>query len=509
MSIDSLDTNRQVLRLSGLSSGIDTESVVKSLLSIEQSRIDKQFQMQTKLEWKRDAYRQINLDIKNFREKYMSVLTPETNMLSEAAYNVKDITMLDETYAVSISAAASAETGTMTIDSITQLAEEASVSSVGAFSGDTMYTDTRLADLSLATPLQFDAEEISFSINGETFVFNEDTTIGDLINTVNSNTDANVKISFSSLTKGFKLKSKDTGSDSEIALVNISGNAFAASDSALRIAEGTYTGQDAMLSIEGINVVRDSNTFTIDGITYSLKNTSAASVSFNVARDIDKTVDLISDFVDSYNTLIGGLQSKIDEDVYRSYPPMTNDERAALSESEAEKWDEMSKSGLLRGDSYVSSLLNSMRSAFYTQVSAIGKSASNIGLCTGSYYDNGKITINKETLRTALENNPDEVADLFIQTSAAEDPAEKFNESGLVSRISNALLSYTDLTVSSSIANLETQISKAENRMDVLADRYVDKEEALWARFTAMETALATMNSQSSWLASMFAGNEN
>lgn len=507
MSIDAL--NRQMLRLSGMSSGIDTDSVVKNMLAIEQAKIDKQFQLQTKLEWKRDAYRDINLKIKKFREEYMSVLSPDTNMLSNFAYNVKKVSMLDTTSAVSVSANDKAQAGQMTINSITQLAEAAEVSSVGAFNSDTMLTDTKLTDMDFANSMQFEDGEISFSINSQTFTFTEDSTIGDVLNAVNSNTDTGVKMSYSSLTKGFKLTSKSTGSESKIELVNIKGNAFSATDSAFGIAEGTTTGQDAKLKIENIDVVKSTNTFTIDGVTYSLKGESATPVKFTIDRDIDAAVDKITDFIDAYNELIGDLQSKLDEDIHRAYPPLTDEQRDGLSESEAEKWDEMSKSGLLRNDSYISSLLSNMRNGFYTNVTQVGKSPADIGLRTGTWHSKGMITVDESTLRSALENNPDEVTNLFICKSDSEDSSEAFNESGLISRMSSALLRYTDMTVSGSIASLNKQIDNAEDRMEALNERYTNREDALWKKFTAMETALSTLNSQSSYLASMFTSNDN
>lgn len=507
MSVDAL--NRQVLRITGMSSGIDTESVVESLLSIDKSRIDKQFQLQTKLEWKRDAYRDVNLKIKKFREEYMSVLNSDNNMMSEAAYNINKITVLDTTSAVTISANHNAQAGQMTIDSITQLAESATMSSVGAFTSDTMMTDTALKDLELTNAMQFEDGEISFSINGETFTFTEDTSIGEVINTVNKNSEAGVKMTYSSLSKGFKLTSTDTGSESSIEIVNIKGNAFSATDSAFGISEGTVNGQDAILSINNFEVVRSSNTFTIDGITYSLQGESDTPVKFSIERDIDATVDKISKFINAYNELISELQGKLDEDEYsRTYPPLTDEQRDQLSEEEAKKWDEKSKSGLLRNDSYISSLLNGMRGAFYTEVSDVGKTLADIGLCTGKWSDNGKITINEEVLRSALENNPNEVTSLFTSSSSSEDPTEKFNQSGLVARISSTMLKYTEMTISGSIESLTTQINDAEDKMDLLNQRYMDREDALWKRFTAMETALATLNSQSSWLSSLATSNE-
>lgn len=506
MAIDSLGLNQQMLRLSGLSSGMDTEYVISGLLKIDQLKVDKQFQAKTKLEWKADALRDINLSLRNFREANMSVLNPKTNMFSQTAYQVFDVTMLDETSAVSISANSSAFTGSLKIDSIDQLATSASVSSVGIYSEDTLNMDTALSDFALNTPLQFESGEISFSINGETFAFGEDATVGEMINEINANTAAGVRMSYSNLKKGFTITSKELGSTSEVAIVNISGNAFAATDAAFGIAEGTAVGQDAMLSIENIAVTKSSNNFTIDGISYSLKSESATSISFNVERDVDSAMDNILAFIDNYNELVENLQGKLDEPVYRTYDPLTDEQREQLSESQAEDWEEMAKSGLLHGNSDISFLLSKMRNAFYTNVESVGKSLADIGLRTGSYLDNGKITVNETTLRSALENNPDEVMNLFIAKSDAVDEGTKFDESGLIPRISEAINAYIDQATDVALAYTEREISSTEDRMNDLIDRMQTKEDALWRRFTAMETAMAKLNNQAGWLQSQMVG---
>jgi flagellar hook-associated protein 2 len=216
-------------------------------------------------------------------------------------------------------------------------------------------------------------------------------------------------------------------------------------------------------------------------------------------------MDKITQFVDAYNTLIGDLQGKLDEEVHRAYDPLTDEERESLSDSQQEKWEEMAKSGMLRNDINVSSLLNTMRTAFYTDVDGVGKAPADIGLCTGAYYQKGMIIIDEDALRSALENNPDEVVSMFTKQSDAEDLTEKFNGSGLAARISDAFLQYTEQTTSVSIDSLERQIGDAEDRIDQLMDRMTQKEDALWKKFTAMETALSTMNSQSGWLQSLSA----
>ena len=207
--------------------------------------------------------------------------------------------------------------------------------------------------------------------------------------------------------------------------------------------------------------------------------------------------------------MIDTLQAKIDEDVNKNYAPLTDSQREALSADQATKWDTLAKSGILRRDNNISSLLNKMRSAFYTVVGDTGKTLADIGLKTGSYADKGKITLDKDALRAALEKNPDEVAKLFTNVSASTDPTTKFNESGLINRISDAMSAYTSTAVSVTIANTQDQIDELGDKIGSLTDLMNANEEKYYARFTAMETALARLNSQSSWLTSQFSSSKN
>ncbi len=495
------------LRISGLSSGIDTESVVKSMLTSMQLKVDKQNQTTTKLEWKADALREINTMIKSFRESNMSVLNSSNNMMSPSTYNAFSVAMLTSTSAVTVSAGSSANAGNMTINSITQLATSAAVKSSGAFAGDSMNTSTTLADLELTNALEFEDGEISFSINGKTFTFTEETTLADMMSAVNSS-DAGVKMSYSSLTKGFSIASKSMGSGSKVEIANIKGNAFAvegeaAVDSAFGIAAGAVTGQDAKLKIEGVDVVKSSNTFTIDGITYTLNAKSDSEINFNVIQDVDSTLNKIVSFINSYNSLITKFQDKIEEKTYRAYSPLTDAQKDEMEESEISLWEDKAQSGILRNDAPISSMLSAMRSAFYTAVEGSGLSAADIGLTTGAYSDGGKITINESKLRTALQNNPDAVTKIFTSKSTSTDSKTAYAQSGLVVRISDALLKYTSSSTSNTLASLEKQISDSEDMETTLLDRLSDKEATLYKRFSAMESALASLNSQSSWLSSM------
>lgn len=508
MATSSLSSlNRSMLRLSGLSSGLDTDSIVKNLLKIDQLKVDKQFKLKTNLEWKSNALREVNTLLRNFRSNNMSALSQDNNMLSTSNYNLYKVTMGSETNAVKISASSQAAAGSVTINSITHIATAAKAYSTN-ISDSAIATSTTLKDAATAfsTDLTFEDGQISFSINGQTFTFGENDTIAAVINKVNSNSAAGVTMSYSSLKKGFTITAKTTGASSAVVIDNLKGNAFTSADKgagAFGIAEGTVNGQDAELMIDGVNVKQSSNTFTIDGITYTLKDESTTAIDFTVERDIDSTFNKIVSFVDNYNSMIATLQGKLDEEVFKDFDPLTDEERDQLSDEQATKWEEKAKSGLLAGDDNIERLLGKMRSAFYSAVADTGLSPSNIGLNTGSYLDHGKITIDKDKLRAALENNPDQVTKIFTNVSKSTDPTTKFNESGLVTRISDIMASYVTNTVDVTLKENDEAIDNADDRLSQLQDLLSSNEEKYYAKFTAMETALAKLNSQTSLFSSL------
>lgn len=488
--------NGTTLRLTGMSSGLDTDSIVKSLLEVDQLKVDKQFKLKAKLEWTGDAYRAVNTKIKNFRTQYMSVLNSASNMFSASTYKAYSVNMQTSTNAVSITAGSTATEGAMTINKITQLAEPPKIT------GQCLSTSGTSATLLEA--LGEDAfgtdGNTSFSLNGEEFTFSSDTTVASMMSTINANSDAGVTVSYSSLKNTITITGKTTGNDQAIEMENSSGDIF---NSFFNVAEGAVYGKDAIAQIEGVTVEESSNTFTIDGITYSLKAKSDTAINFSVEKDTDAVYDKIVSFVDAYNTLIEDLQSTIDEEVYSDYEPLTDTEREDLSESQQEKWDEKSKSGLLRNDSGIRSLLQTMRSAFYQTVSDTGKSAASIGLETGSYATTGKIVINEDKLRAAISNNPDEVTKIFTNVSSSTSASTKTAESGLVTRLSNALNTYVSNSVDNTLANNADALSEANDRLDELEDWLSNNEEKYWTKFSAMETAMSQLNSQSSWLSSL------
>ena len=368
--------------------------------------------------------------------------------------------------------------------------------------GLTRYSTLGELDTAVSGELFDGGTDISFDINGEVFTFDGSTSILDMMYAVNSSA-AGVTMSFDSDAIAFAITSDETGEDAEVTITNISGNAFGTSG-AFGIDECTVqgsvygeTGQDAVCSIEGVSVTRDSNDFTIDGITYALKQTTSEAVDFTVSRDYSATVDAVKDFIDAYNELAEKLGALTDEKVYGDYKPLTAEQEDELSETQIEKWNEKAKSGLMRNNDELEAFLRNIKSAFFSSLGGTEETMASIGITSASYFseDAGKLLVDEKKLMAALDENPEMVISMFTE---ADDDSK-----GLVYRIFDEVNSYLDVieeneeTTTKQIGKLDKKIEEMEDDLEAMADRYYNK-------FAVMEQALAKLNSMSGMLSSLF-----
>ncbi len=141
----------------------------------------------------------------------------------------------------------------------------------------------------------------TFKVNGkEVGQFNEDSSLSDVFNAMNSNSDCGVKVGYSKLTNELTFTAKDTGEDSEIRFEGLSSKLFGAPGTYDDDKKGTYTkGQDAIFeaSVNGTSlgqITRSSNSVDLDGMTVTLKGTFGyqtdddGNIQYNVSHAKDQ-----------------------------------------------------------------------------------------------------------------------------------------------------------------------------------------------------------------------------
>ena len=350
-------------------------------------------------------------------------------------------------------------------------------------------------------------DDVEFTINDTKFSFKGSTSLADMMSEVNESR-AGVTMTYNSLNDKFSITCQETGSGSKIKVTDGAGGII---NSMFGVSSIDETGKDALLKIDGEDVSYSGNEVSYNGINLTLKKVTSGPVNIETSRDNEKALDTIVSFVEDYNKLIEDLNKRIhDKAEYKKYAPLTDAQKDEMSESEIKKWEEKSKTGLLNGDNDISKFLNEMRSALYTKVGD-SKLLSDIGIASSSdWKDYGKLTIDKDKLKDALQNDMKGVADIFTGSN------------GLVSRLNSACKKIANTSSGSpgslvSLAGLKGKATEKNNtinkRIDSIKDvitklkaQYDSRKERLWKQFNSMESALSGMNSTSNYLASMMGG---
>ena len=363
--------------------------------------------------------------------------------------------------------------------------------------------------------------------------YTEDAKLSDIMNDINSNSEAGVKVSYSKTTREFVFNSKETGSENQIEMGDGLASAIFGSTQG---SSGYTAGQDAKFTVK-VNgtektLTRGSNSVDIDGLTINFKGTFTKDdpdyeeVSFKTTTDSDKIVDAVKSMINDYNEMMAEIRSAYatmpyqnSSGAFQTYEPLSDEDMAGMSESAIQRYEEKAKQGILFGDSNLRNLYERMRSIFQVG-GADGALLSKIGISTSfSSTDNSTtITLDESKLREALESDPDAVADLFTRTGESG-----VSNNGIMQGMKVQLDRYAGLTGATkgiliqqagtplnSLSLLDNQWQKEIDRIGDQIEKWQDKLESQVDRYTSMfsklEVLINQMNSQSSTLAGLMGG---
>ncbi len=273
-------------------------------------------------------------------------------------------------------------------------------------------------------------------------------------------------------------------------------------------------GQDAQIELNGAIFTSNTSTFSINGLTIQANAVTKDDevITINTDTDAEGIYNTIKDFFKSYNELIKEMETLYNADSSKGYDPLTDDEKEAMSEKEIEKWEEKIKDSLLRRDSTLDSIMTSIKNSMLSVFEIDGKkySLSSFGIKTSSYFtagenekgvfhidgdeDDDSTSGETDKLMAAIAQNPEAVAEFF--NKLAEKTYETLTQKMSRTTLSSAYTIYNDKYMQTQYNNYTEQIEKWEDRITTLEDRYR-------SQFTAMEKALAQLNSNSSYFSSL------
>lgn len=641
MSVSSTSSASSSNRLTGLATGMDTDTLVKGLMKAEMSKINKLYQKKELAQWKQEAYRELTNELRTLKDEYFNVLKPGSNILSQNNYkkfmssssdsSVVTSAIIDSSIAtagvhsIKIDALASAGTASsralssplvgttnidtadiqsfsgkklkVTLDGVTKeitmkdfLVTEGSsdlkadlkakidiafgeispgVSKINVdvdgdghltFAAATGFTKITLTDASadngldilgytsgksnristtatLATIeqntdslLTLTGDKLNVTINDRDYEFDSTDTLSQMISTINSDSSGTVSARYDERQDKIILTSKVLGKGENITVDDTTGGFFE-----------TFTkteGTDSKIYLDGSldPIYSNSNNVSVNGISYSLmKLTGGDTESVTVSKDTDATYNIIKNFFDKYNTFIDKTNAKLSEKYDRNYQPLTQEQKDVMSDDDIKIWESKAKTGLLKNDPTLLSLVSDLRRAFSDPITGITGNTFDIGITTGGYYDKGKVTINEITLKDAISNNPDKVINYMAKTSTtqptylrsltADGYSDRYDEEGLVNRFSDIIENNISTTSNTSgrkgyliwqagIQNdsseykneIYNQIIEYDKSISAQNTKVSDKEAYYYKKFAAMEQAISKMNNQSSWISQQMGG---
>jgi Flagellar capping protein len=295
-------------------------------------------------------------------------------------------------------------------------------------------------------------------------------------------------------------------------------------------------GKDATVILDGHTITRSNNSFTVNGVTYNLLKKSTTEQTVSLTQDVNGVYDNIKNFVDKYNTVIDTINDKLDEKYDRNYQPLTQEQKDAMSDDQITKWETKAKTGLLRNDTILQDIAYDMRRALSDSITGVSSSLSSIGITTGSYDEKGKLYIDEDKLKTAIQNNPDAVNDLFTKKStitsnidlSQSERTQRYNEEGLANRLSdiidNNIRTNRDSDDKKGIllekAGMVGDLSEVKNSIYEEIDDYddkiydlqqklIDKEDAYYTKYANLEKMLSQMQTQASSLLSQLSSSSS
>lgn len=507
------------IRITGLGSGLDIESLVKQQMQAKRVPIDQKKQKLTYLSWQTDAYREMNTAASAFMNEARKLTLESTFLTKKTSLNT------DDSQKVQVSANPNAISGNFTLQ-VKQLAKNASLASLSAL-GVSSNPSQSLAD-----------SDLTLTVAGELGSKGVSIKAGDNINQIISkiNAESNntgVKATYDQYSDKLTLISTKTGEAAKVELQVDGGNEdFLQNKLKLTSTATTIVsdiGEDAIVNFNGNGDTKvRSNSFTMNDISFTLLKdpdaggNSEYTINVSVSSDVDKVVESIKSVFDKYNELIKTMNEKLDEPRYRDYAPLTDDQKADMKDKDVELWEEKAKSGLLRGDSVMTSGLEKMRRALSDTVSGLANgvfdSLADIGITTkvsdGSntyaYSEDGKIYIDETKLRQALTDSPDQVATLFTKAGTKDASGRYGADAGIGTKLFDIVNKDLIEGLSQKTQKVPTQsylIRQISDYTRQIADaeaglsRY---EQQLYSQYSKLESALNKLNSQSTYLSGFF-----
>lgn len=495
------------IRITGLNSGLDTESIISELVSAKSMKVSSLKKEKIRLSWKQDAWKELNSKIYNL---YSNVLG---NLRLSSSY-VKKKSVVSDPSVISVSSGTASVNGVQTLH-VESLAKAAYLTGgkVQKLDGDKVDADTKLTDLGIASGS-------SIKINNTEISVDSSMTMGDFTKKLQ---ETGFNTSFDSGQQRLFVSAKETGKTNDFSFsgdLDTLGKLGLVENGDSETGAVKIDGSDAVMYLNGAKFVSSTNTFEINGTTYTVNGISEKDAlgkwketSITTSDDYDGIYDTIKNFLTEYNKLINEMDKLYNAESTRGLDPLTSEEKDALSDSEVEDWEKKIKDSLLRRDTNLSSVISTLTMGMTSGIEIDGKTMhlSDFGINTlgyfnaadnekHAYYIDGDSSVagaaeKEDVLKKMIATDPGTVQNFFTKLTA--NMYDSLFEIMGTTEYSSIYKVYNDKEMTKELSDYDSKISEAEEKLNEFEDKWYKK-------FSKMETALAKMSSKQSAISSLF-----
>lgn len=522
------------MRITGLASGLDTESIITELTKIESKKVDKIKNDQKKHDMRMDKWKELNKKVVSFYNKTLS------NLRFDSSY-VKKTTTASNNDAVSIITNGTAM-NSMQKMSVDKLASSAYMtgSKLKSKMGDGKVSNSTTLDnlvgyggtsgtdenIKNRIRIKFGPEPAEGEDDNREYVdiqLNGSDTVAEALD----------KIKEAKSESGYGVNASFDANQGRIyATSTVSGEAgsfsidYSATDMNVLQALGMnnsddmkYTaGEDAQITLNGLQYTSNTNTFEINGLSITAKQV-AEDISLTTEDDTSGVYDMIKGFLKEYNELLGEMSTLYNAESDEEYDILTAEMKESMTDEEIDEWNQKIEDGLLHKDPVIGRVMREMKNIMLSsfdmgEVDENGKpfktSFASFGIATRSYFeteenergqwhidgdDDDEYTSGKDDkLKDKIKNDPELVKTFFKQISA--NMYSKIGDLMKSTEFSSAYTLYDDKTMKKQVDKYKTQLKEAQDKLGKVEDNYYDK-------FAQMEKAMTKLNEQTNSLAGM------
>lgn len=426
----------------GIGSGLDIESIITSLMQVEQIPLQNLQVKAGDLLTQVSAYGSLRSALATFQDSVSGLASTDSFNFFSASSGDTDA------YTVSADNTAAAGSYSISVDSLAVAHKLGSTTSIANSS-------TVIGSAGDQMTITIGSESFTIDYGGESL-----SSIQDLINEASDNVGVTAGIVQESDTSvHLVLTSENTGLDNEISLSFADSGGGAIADP-LGMNE-IQAADDAQITIDSTYVIsRSSNTISdaIEGVTFELLAESASASQMTVSRDEDAITSAVSGLVDGYNSLISSLNGL--------------------------------GSGELKGDGTLRMIQSQIRNLVGGVMGVDGdyRYASQVGI---SFEKDGTLTFDSDQLATALEADRDAVVDFFAN-----------EDEGLAVRLDSQIESMlqTSGLIDAREEGLNARVDATNDRIEKMQYTLTLTEKRFRAQYTALDTLMGQLQSTSNWL---------